>query len=65
VILLTRKEKCLVVFALFLGICNVIVPYCFLREGGSFVFWTSVTAFVLITGTIYTKNWSKGERKEL
>jgi len=62
VIILIKKEKLLAIFAVVLALCYVVVPYCFFREKGSFLFWVLTTLLVLVTGTIYTRDWNREER---
>ncbi len=60
---MVEKERYLVVLALGLALCNLIVPYCFLRESGSFLFWILTTLFMIVAGTAYTRNWGRKKEK--
>lgn len=61
-IILTKKEKQLAIFAVFLALVYVVMPYWLFHERGSFLFWVLTTLLVLATGTVYTRDWNKKER---
>jgi len=55
---LTRREKLWVLFSLFYGIANVVVPFTILKKAGSFTFWNLITAVVLLAGVWVTSGWA-------